>query len=405
MKRFRISMATAGEAFNRKGREGVAKVARTKRETGLRRIVWLIAVGGLWLATCSGAHAVSEAQIDQIFGELQSVHAPGAAVLVIKDGDILFERGYGVADLGSLRKIDAHTNFRLASCTKQFTAMSIMLLVHDGKLRYEDRLTDVFPDFPEYGRSITIRNLLNHTSGLLDYEDLMKKSSADASGENFRQIKDAGVLALLKQQRTTKFPAGTKWDYSNSGYAVLAMVVEKVSGQPFGDFLHDRIFAPLKMDETVAYEKGKNTVSNRAYGHTHESGVWTQMDQSPTSGVLGDGGVYSSLDDLAKWDQALAHHVLLSEAEMAPAITPVKVPDNSVQEPDGTPAAYGFGWFLNSYKGHRRMWHYGETVGFRTTIQRFVDDKLTIIVLCNRDDVVPAKLALKVADLFFASQH
>ena len=405
MKRFRISMATAGEAFNRKGREGVAKVARTNRKTGLRRIVGMIAVGGLWLATCSGAHAISEAQIDQIFGELQSVRAPGAAVLVIKDGDILFERGYGVADLGSLRKIDAHTNFRLASCTKQFTAMSIMLLVHDGKLHYEDRLTDVFPDFPEYGKSITIRNLLNHTSGLLDYEDLMEKSSADASGENFRQIKDAGVLALLKQQKTTKFPPGTKWDYSNSGYAVLAMVVEKVSGQPFGSFLHDRILAPLKMNETVASEKGKNTVSNRAYGHTHESGAWRQMDQSPTSAVLGDGGIYSSLDDLAKWDQAFAHHVLLSEAEMAPAITPVKVPDNSVQEPDGTPASYGFGWFLNSYKGHRRMWHYGETVGFRTTIQRFVDDKLTIIVLCNRVDVVPAKLALKVADLFLPQEE
>ena len=399
MKRFRV--ATAGKAFNRKGRRGVPKVA----ETSLQRTVGLIAVAGLWLATCSVAYAVSEAQIDQIFGELQSVRAPGAAVLVIKNGSVVFERGYGVADLRSLRKIDAHTNFRLASCTKQFTAMSIMLLVHDGKLHYEDRLTDVFPDFPEYGKSITIRNLLNHTSGLLDYEDLMEKSSADASGGNFPQIKDAGVLALLKQQKTTKFPPGTKWDYSNSGYAVLAMVVEKVSGQPFGDFLHDRIFAPLKMDETVAYEKGKNTVSNRAYGHTHEGGAWREMDQSPTSAVLGDGGIYSSLDDLAKWDQALAHHVLLSEAEMAPAITPVKVPDNSVQEPDGTPAAYGFGWFLNSYKGHRRMWHYGETVGFRTTIQRFVDDKLTIIVLCNRDDVVPAKLALKVADLFFASQH
>ncbi|MGA8310102.1 MAG: serine hydrolase domain-containing protein [Terriglobales bacterium] len=399
MKRFRV--ATAGKAFNRKGRRGVPKVA----ETSLQRTVGLIAVAGLWLATCSVAYAVSESQIDQIFGELQSVRAPGAAVLVIKNGSVIFERGYGVADLRSLRKIDAHTNFRLASCTKQFTAMSIMLLVHDGKLRYEDRLTDVFPDFPEYGKSITIRNLLNHTSGLLDYEDLMEKSSADASGGNFPQIKDAGVLALLKEQKTTKFPPGTKWDYSNSGYAVLAMVVEKVSGQPFGDFLHDRIFAPLKMDETVAYEKGKNTVSNRAYGHTHEGGAWHEMDQSPTSAVLGDGGIYSSLDDLAKWDQALAHHVLLSEAEMAPAITPVKVPDNSVQEPDGTPAAYGFGWFLNSYKGHRRMWHYGETVGFRTTIQRFVDDKLTIIVLCNRDDVVPAKLALKVADLFFASQH
>ena len=116
------------------------------------------------------------------------------------------------------------------------------------------------------------------------------------------------MLEILKQQKTTKFPPGTKWDYSNSGYAVLAMVVQQISGQPFGDFLHERIFAPLKMNATVAYEKGKNTVSTRAYGHTHDGGAIARgrMDQSSTSAVLGDGGVYSSLDDLAKWDQALA---------------------------------------------------------------------------------------------------
>jgi CubicO group peptidase (beta-lactamase class C family) len=163
------------------------------------------------------------------------------------------------------------------------------------------------------------------------------------------------------------------------------------------------------MNSTVAYERDKNTVSNRAYGHTHKSGTaremgWQQLDQSSTSAVLGDGGVYSSLDDLAKWDRALANHTLLSEAEMKPAITPVKVPDGGVQEPDGAPAAYGFGWFLNSYKNHHRMWHYGETVGFRTTIQRFEDQHLTIIVLSNRDDLVPANLALKVSDLFFVAQ-
>jgi CubicO group peptidase (beta-lactamase class C family) len=361
------------------------------------------------------ASALRPEQIDRIFAKLKSDRAPGAAVLVLKNGRILFNRGYGVADVRSLRNIDAHTNFRLASCTKQFTAMAIMLLVHDGKLHYEDRLADVFPDFPEYGKSITIRNLLNHTSGLLDYEELMTQPSADTPAEKIPQIKDAGVLEIMTQQKTTKFPPGTRWDYSNSGYAVLAMVVGKVSGRPFGDFLHDRIFAPLKMNATVAYEKDKNTVSNRAYGHTHGSGTrgeaggremgWRRMDQSSTSAVLGDGGVYSSLDDLAKWDRALADHSLLSEAEMKPAIAPVNVADGSVQEPNGTPAAYGFGWFLNSYKGHPRMWHYGETVGFRTTIQRFVDDKLTIIVLCNRDDLVPANLALKVADLFFAAQH
>jgi CubicO group peptidase (beta-lactamase class C family) len=358
---------------------------------------------------CMAGKPVQPEQIDYIFAALKSARTPGAAVLVLENGRVIFERAYGVSDLRSFQKIDAHTNFRLASCTKQFTAMAIMLLVHDGKLHYEDRLTDVFPDFPEYGRSITIRNLLNHTSGLLDYEDLMAKPSAATSTEKIPQIKDAGVLQLLKQQKTTKFPPGTKWDYSNSGYAVLALVVQRVSGQSFGDFLHDRIFAPLKMNATVAYERDRNTVSNRAYGHTHggaarETG-WQEMDQSSTSAVLGDGGVYSSLDDLAKWDQALARHTLLRETEMNPAITPVKVSDGGVQEPDGTPADYGFGWFLNSYKGHRRMWHYGETVGFRTTIQRFVDDKLTIIVLCNRDDLVPANLALKVADRFLAAQH
>ena len=386
----------AVKEFDRQGRKGLAKGAKV----GLMGFLCLAA-----LPICRAEAPVPEQQIDQIFAGLKSDGGPGGAVLVIRNGSIIFERGYGVVDLRSRRKIDEHTNFRLASCTKQFTAMAVMLLARDGKLRYQDRLTDIFPDFPEYGKSITIRNLLNHTSGLLDYEDLMAKPAAGTPPENIPQIKDAGVLELLKEQKTTKFPPGTSWDYSNSGYAVLAMVVEKVSGQPFGEFLHDRIFAPLDMKQTVAYEKGKNTVARRAYGHTHDGPAWREMDQSPTSAVLGDGGIYSSLADLAKWDRALAHYTLLSEAEMEPAIIPVKMTDGSVQEPDGTPAAYGFGWFLNPYKNRSRMWHYGETVGFRTTIQRLVEDKLTIIVLCNRDDVVPANLALKVADLFLRANH
>lgn len=398
MRPLRICLAYfAVKDFNRKARKGFAKCAKMGLLLAASCALALVAAPG-----CVAENKVPAEKIDHIFAGIMSAREPGAAVLVLKDGITIFERGYGVSDLRSLRRIDAQTNFRLASCTKQFTATAVMLLVHDGKLDYEDRLTDVFPDFPEYGKSITIRNLLNHTSGLLDYEDLMAKPAAGTPPEQIPQIKDAGVLALLKHQTTTKFPSGTHWDYSNSGYAVLAMVVEKISGQPFGDFLHDRIFTPLGMKQTVAYEKGKNIVSNRAFGHTLEGGAWQEQDQSPTSAVLGDGGVYSSLDDLAKWDRALAHHALLSEAEMKPAITAVNVADRSVQEPDSTPAAYGFGWFLNPYKKRSRMWHYGETVGFRTTIQRFVSEKLTIIVLCNRDDLVPANLALKVADLFLS---
>ena len=336
-----------------------------------------------------GAAAVNPAKIDAIFTDLKSNTAPGGAVLVIKDGHAVFARGYGAADLRTFAAIDAHTNFRLASVSKQFTAMAVMLLVHDGKLRYNDQLTDVFPDFPAYGRTISIRHLLNHTSGLQDYEDLMPPDNG-ASPEKIAQIKDARVLTLLEQQTSTKFVPGTKWEYSNSGYAVLAMVVEKVSGQGFGQFLQERIFGPLKMQNTVAYERGKNEVPYRAYGHTRTEAGWRETDQSPTSAVLGDGGIYSSLDDLAKWDDGLRHHRLLSEVEMRPALTPAKLPG----------AQYGFGWFLDSYKGHARMWHFGETVGFRIAIQRFVNEKLTIMVLCNREDVSAQGLSLKVADLY-----
>jgi CubicO group peptidase (beta-lactamase class C family) len=336
-------------------------------------------------------------QVDALFSELISNQEPGAAVLVIKDGRAVFERGYGVTDLRTRRPIDARTNFRLASVTKQFTAAAVMLLVRDGKLRYEDSLTGIFPDFPEYGRAITIRHLLNHTSGLPDYEDLIPPYDTSIPVEQI-QIKDAGVLELLEQQKAGKFEPGSRWAYSNSGYVVLGLVVEKISGRSFAEFLHDRIFVPLQMTNTLAYERGKNDVPNRAYGHTKEGGRWSETDQSPTSATLGDGGVYSSLSDLAKWDEALRRHTLLGEREMSPALTPVRVPEGAPTGPDGGPADYGFGWFLNPWKGHARMWHYGETAGFRTGIQRFTGDGLTVIVLCNRTDLDAGAAALKAAE-------
>lgn len=339
-------------------------------------------------------------QIEAIFSSLAEGRSPGVAVLVRQNGRTIFQRGYGVRDLRTRHKIDARTNFRLASFTKQFTAMAVMLLVHDGKLRYDDRLTDIFLDFPAYGRGITIRNLLNHTSGLLDYEELMQASAGKPSPwSKTNQIQDAEVLALLEQQSATKFLPGTKWDYSNSGYVLLGLVVAKVSGQPFGEFLRQRVFQPLGMRHTLVYEKGKNEVPNRAYGHSWEPAGWKETDQSPTSATLGDGGVYSSLEDLAKWDEALARRTLLSETELRAALTPVALPDGSVPVSQGKPVRYGFGWYLDPYQGHARMWHGGSTMGFRTNIQRFVDDKLTIIVLCNRADLDPSALALKVADL------
>jgi CubicO group peptidase (beta-lactamase class C family) len=358
-----------------------------------------------------------EQNIDAIFAPLVTPNTPGAAVLVVKDGGKLFERGYGLRDLNSTAKIDPRTNFRLASCSKQFTAMAIMLLVHDGKLRYDQKLTDIFPDFPAYGKSISIRNLLNHTGGLQHYETLMEQPGTKGKWTDDHQIQDAEVLALLEQTDHGMFPPGTQWYYSNSGYVVLGLVVAKVSGQSFPEFLRQRIFSPLKMDHTVAYVKGQNEITNRAYGHTKEGNTWKQTDQSSTSATLGDGGTYSSLEDLSKWDEALRTNKLLSQEEMQPALTPVTLlltsinidaqprwPANS-DRPEGTPVSYGFGWFLDPYRTHPRMWHYGETMGFHSYIIRFPSDHLTIIILSNRTDISPEYLALQIANLFLAHQN
>jgi CubicO group peptidase (beta-lactamase class C family) len=333
------------------------------------------------------AMAADASRIEAIFAPLADGKSPGVAVLVRRNGKTVFERGYGVRDLRTLAPIDTDTNFRLASFTKQFTAMAIMLLVDDGKLRYDETLKEIFPDFPEYGRAITVQHLLTHTGGLPDYEDLMENGPWTEA----RQIQDDEVLALLKRQSKPKFAAGTNWAYSNSGYVVLGLIVAKVSGVPFDEFLARRIFAPLHMDRTLVYRKGKNEVTNRAFGHTKDAGSFVETDQSSTSATLGDGGIYSNLADLARWDEALEKHTLLAESKMKPAWTAASNPGK---------AAYGFGWFLDPYNGRERVWHEGSTRGFGTVIERFTAEKLTIVILCNRTDLDPAKLALEVADLF-----
>ena len=361
---------------------------------------------------CQARKSVSSVE-DSVFDGLVKPDEPGFAVLIRYGGRNAYQRTEGVRDLRSKAKIDAHTNFRLASFTKQFTAMAIMLLAHDGKLRYDETLTEIFPDFPAYGKTITIRNLLNHTSGLPDYEELMdalEKTSCPVWTPE-KQIQDVEVLELLKKERAGKFAPGTSWSYSNSGYVVLDLIVAKVSGKPYGDFLHARIFAPLKMNHTIVFQKVKNEVANRAFGHSKENGALKETDQSSTSATLGDGGIYSNLEDLAKWDDALHNHTLLSEKEFQPALAPVKLNDGSEPhwptEPNddnlhpGKPVSYGFGWFLDPYQGRQRMWHTGTTMGFRTVIERFTEgDGLTVIVLCNRTDLDPEKLTLKVASYY-----
>ena len=374
----------------------------------------------LVLSDVSGVDAQKHAQAIGAHKELESLYSaiaesgtPGFAVLVQQNGKPILAKGYGLRELGNRQPIDEHTNFRLASCTKQFTAMAIMLLVHDGKLRYDESLTDIFPEFPAYGKTVTVRNLLNHTSGLPDYEDLMsaveKEKGSVWSPEN--QIRDSEVMQLLEKEGHGKFTPGTKWEYSNSGYVILGLIVAKRSGKSFGNFLHERIFAPLQMNHTLVFLKDRDKIANRAYGHSPRDGKFVETDQSSTSATQGDGDIYSNLEDLGKWDDALRNHTLLSQKEFAMAITRVVLPLGAEQNlagdaPESLRAnalGYGFGWFLDLNSPHPLMWHYGDTMGFKSAILRYLDSKLTVIVLGNRTDLDAGALALKTANIIAKS--
>ena len=379
-----------------------------------RRILALVLMTALPYAALGADEDVRAKQLDAILAKAVTSGQPGLAVLVKKEGTVLFEKGYGLRRIKARAPITPDTDFRLASVTKQFTAMSVMLLERDGKLRYESTLTEIFPDFPAYGKAITIRHLLTHTSGLPDYEDLMdqEEKSHGKRWSPAHQIQDEEVLGLLEKQTRGKFAPGTSWAYSNSGYVVLGLIVAKASGVSYPEFLKRRILDPLHMQNTLAYQRGSKEIPHRAFGHSRERGKLILSDQSSTSATLGDGGVYSNLEDLSKWDEALGKHKLLSATEMQAALTPVKLADG--REPHwpaqadgdnlapGKPVSYGFGWFLDSYPGHPRMWHSGTTIGFRNVIERFTMDRLTIVILSNRADFDPTALALKIADIYLS---
>jgi CubicO group peptidase (beta-lactamase class C family) len=323
--------------------------------------------------------------VDSVLRDYASPSGPGASVLIRRDGRTILARSYGLADVEAGVATTPQTNYRLASLTKQFTATAIMLLKEDGKLRYDDPIARFLPDLPQSARGVTIRMLLTHTSGLWAYEDFVPDSQTT-------QVHDADVPALIAHADSGYFPPGSAYRYSNTGYALLALIVERASGEPFARFLADRIFAPLGMTHTVAYESGVSTIANRAFGYTVDNGHVTRTDQSSTSAVLGDGGIYTSLDDLAKWDAALDAHALVSESDQREAWT-------SAVTTSGARVGYGFGWFVDSASDGPRLRHYGETRGFTNAILKIPARRLTIVILTNRTGGTPWDLASAIAAL------
>ena len=318
-------------------------------------------------------------QIDAMMREYTGTN-PGASVLVMNGDDVVFRKSYGMANIEDGIAASPSTHYRLASVTKQFTAAAILTLAGEGRLSLDDSIRKHLPSLPEWAEPMTVRHLLTHTSGVVDYEDVIPEGTT-------AQLKDADVLRLLERETKTVFPAGTRYSYSNTGYSFLALIVERASGMSFAQFLREKIFAPARMRSAVAFEDGVSTVPDRAYGYSRDGSRWKRTDQSLTSAVLGDGGIYASIDEMSRWLSALSGGRFSSATE-----TLVATDDANVR--------YGFGWRVGTHRGRRTFGHTGETMGFRNAMVRFPDDKLSVVVLTNRNETSPRDLVLRIADLF-----
>ena len=326
------------------------------------------------------------ARLDALFAHYAQPGVPGAAVAVARDGELLLATAYGLADVDAGTAVTATTLFRLASVSKQFTATAVLTLVEAGKVRLDDRLGDLLPDVPNYARAVNVRQLLAHTSGVPDYEPLV------GSGDG-PQIHDRDVLALMHKATKLYFKSGTRWRYSNTAYALLALIVERVSGESFASYLRHRVFDRAGMPTAVAHQAGVDSIADRAFGHSRVSSAWRRTDQNRTSAVLGDGGIYASAEELARWSAALDDNTVISAQSFAEATTPVTLGS-------GTTTAYGYGWFLDTHRGVKRQRHEGDSIGFRTAIQRYPDQRLTVIVLVNRASAPIDALSDGVANIF-----
>ncbi|MBS1707059.1 MAG: beta-lactamase family protein [Armatimonadetes bacterium] len=313
---------------------------------------------------------------DVVRAAMKNYGVPGVSVAVIRDGKVIKLKGYGYANLEHMVKVTPETIFDTGSIAKQFTAALVMKLVGDGKIRLDDSIRRYLPEAPEAWEKITIRQILLHESGL----------SRDAE-EKFLEGKEYTADQILKilGELPFQFKPGEDWGYSNVGYEVLAILCARVGGSPFGDQLKSRIFEPAGM-KTARVISETDIVKHRATGYLSQDGkLYNQPWSDQTLNRPGPGGLYVSLIDMVNWNAALDGDKLFSESVKRQMWTPSKY------------ATYGFGWMLGPTNGHKGISHSGSRRGFRTSIRRYPDDKLAVIVLANSNTVEPHKLSQQIA--------
>ena len=331
----------------------------------------------------------TSAVTDYVKAEMERQHIPGLSLLVAKGGKVLRAEGFGFANVELQVPVKPATIFQSGSVGKQFTATAVMMLVEEGKIALDDPLTKFFPDAPAAWKDVTIGELLSHTAGFGDYPKEF----------DFRKDWTEDELLKIVVGMPLAYSPGTKWDYSNLGYLTLGILIHRVTGKFYGDFLQQRIFKPLGMSSTHIINEA-DIIPNRADGYRLVHGELKNQEWvAPAVNTTADGSLYFSTLDLAKWDAALYSDKLLQRSSLDLMWTPVKLKDGQPNK-----AGYGFGWFIENRQGHRCIHHNGAWQGFTTAIDRYVDDQITVVVLTNLAGAEPGKITKHVAELYLASK-
>jgi CubicO group peptidase (beta-lactamase class C family) len=350
-------------------------------------------LSALLLAASPQGHAAAEAaskqqQVDALFAKWNSPDTPGAAVEVVKDGKVVYRHAFGMADIEQGRAITPSTIFHVASVSKQFTALSVLLLAQDGKLSLDDDVRRYLPELPDFGQVIRIRHLLNHTSGLRDQLNLLSM----AGWRMDDVITGDDAIRLVRRQHALNFAPGSEFEYCNTGYTLLGMIVERVSGKSLAAFSKERIFDPLGMKHTFFHEQYSTLVAGRAQSYQPSSGAGYEGVALSFS-IVCPTNLFTTADDLVLWQRNFDDARVGGKPLLAQMQTPAKLND-------GTATDYGDGVFAGSYRGLKTIGHDGADAGFRSNLLRFPDQHLSVIIVANGADLHVTQLGERIADMY-----
>jgi CubicO group peptidase (beta-lactamase class C family) len=360
----------------------------------MTRTLLIVAIALLAQPVIPAAQAVATAPaaaVDEIFSKWTSATA-GCAVGVAIGGKPVLLKAYGMADLEHDVRNTPDTIFEGGSLAKQFTAMAVQLLAHDGKLALDDPVRKYIPELPDYGKPLTIRQMLNHTSGLRDWGSV---ASIAGWPRTTREYTHAHVLDIVSRQKSLNFDPGTKWSYSNTGFNLSAIIVSRVSGMSFAEFSKQRIFDPLGMTRTSWRADHTRIVKNRATAYSLENGEY--KIEMPFENVHGNGGILTTVGDLLTWNENFVAPRIGNPKLIAEMTTVGKFND-------GKPLAYGLGLFVQDYRGAHNVYHSGSTAGYRAHLNRFPESRTSVVVLCNGSNGDATRSANRVSDVFLGDR-